>query len=135
ERLHAVCCRPVQCHALSAVGTTRPAVLIVVVGSGKKQVEAATRGFGLRTRPSFVDQGELLGTGHAVMAAEEATAGFADVLVAPGDEPLLTEEQLRRLLAIHRRRDVAAVVQTTTPDNPGGFARVIRDERGEFVRL
>jgi bifunctional UDP-N-acetylglucosamine pyrophosphorylase/glucosamine-1-phosphate N-acetyltransferase len=55
--------------------------------------------------------------------------------VAPGDEPLVTEEQLRGLMAMHRKRDVAAVVQTTIPEDPRGFARVIRDDRGEFVRL
>ena len=38
-------------------------------------------------------------------------------------------------MGIHRRRDVAAVVQTTIPQDARGFARVIRDERGEFVKL
>jgi bifunctional UDP-N-acetylglucosamine pyrophosphorylase/glucosamine-1-phosphate N-acetyltransferase len=133
--LYPICGRPMLWHVLRAVDACRPGALMVIVGNGRAQVEEAVGGFGLRVRPTFVGQGELLGTGHAVMAAEEATAGFADVLVVPGDEPLLTQEQLRRLLSIHRRRDVAAVVQTTLPDDPRGFARVIRDGRGEFVRL
>jgi bifunctional UDP-N-acetylglucosamine pyrophosphorylase/glucosamine-1-phosphate N-acetyltransferase len=133
--LHQLCGRPVLWHVLRAVDACRPGALIVVVGNGREQVEDAVRGFGLRAGLTFVDQGQLLGTGHAVMVAEAATSGFADVLVAPGDEPLLTHDQLRSLLAIHRRRDVAAVVQTTIPHDPRGFARLIRDARGEFVRL
>src|SRR5213078_2537573 len=97
--------------------------------------EEAVRSWNLKPEPVFVDQGEPLGTGHAVAVAEPAVGGADDILVLTGDEPLLTAGQVRGLLALHRRRDVAAVVQTTIPDDARGFARVIRDARGEFVRL
>jgi bifunctional UDP-N-acetylglucosamine pyrophosphorylase/glucosamine-1-phosphate N-acetyltransferase len=133
--LHSVCGRPALWHVLNAVQAVRPARIAVVVHQGKEEVEGAVRSWGIRPGPVFVDQGEPLGTGHAVMAAEEAVGRAHDVLVANGDEPLVTGEQLRGLLRIHRRRDVAAVVQTTIPDDPSGFARVVRDRRGELVRL
>jgi bifunctional UDP-N-acetylglucosamine pyrophosphorylase/glucosamine-1-phosphate N-acetyltransferase len=62
--------------------------------------------------------------------------GRADtMLVANGDEPLTTAEQIRDLLRRFRRRDLAAIVQTTVPDDARGFARLIRDAKGDFVRL
>jgi bifunctional UDP-N-acetylglucosamine pyrophosphorylase/glucosamine-1-phosphate N-acetyltransferase len=133
--LHEVVGRPVLWHVLRAAAATRPSKLIVVVHNARQQVEDAVRSWDLTPRPVFVDQGEPLGTGHAVMAAERAVGRVDDVLVLPGDEPLVTGDQLRALLAMHRRRDVEAVVQTTEPEDARGFARVIRDTRGEFVRL
>jgi bifunctional UDP-N-acetylglucosamine pyrophosphorylase/glucosamine-1-phosphate N-acetyltransferase len=133
--LHDVAGRPVLWHVLRAAVATKPAKLIVVVHNARREVEEAVRSWDLSPRPVFVDQGEPLGTGHAVLVAERAVGRLDDVLVLPGDEPLVTGDQLRALLAIHRRRDVAAVVQTTEPEDARGFARVIRDGRGEFVRL
>jgi bifunctional UDP-N-acetylglucosamine pyrophosphorylase/glucosamine-1-phosphate N-acetyltransferase len=133
--LHPVCGRPVLWHVLNAVRAAKPDRIVVVVHHGADEVEAAVRSWGLSPEVVFVDQGEPLGTGHAVLVADRATHGVHDVLVATGDEPLLTAGQVRDLLAIHRRRDVAAVVQTTVPRDARGFARVMRDPPGEFVRL
>ncbi len=133
--LHEIAGRPVLWHVLMAAAAAKPAKLVLVVHHGREEVDAAVRSWSLPVEPAFVDQGEPLGTGHAVLAAERAIGAVADVLVLPGDEPLVTADQVRQLLSIHRRRDVAAVIQTTVPVDARGFARVIRDARGEFVRL
>jgi len=133
--LHPIAGRPVLWHVLQAVRAGRPSRIVIVVHHGAAEVEEAVRSWGIEPEPMFVDQGKPLGTAHAVTAAEEATRGMHDLLVTTGDEPLLTAEQIRGLLAMHRRRDVAAVVQTTVPEDARGFARVVRDSRGEFVRL
>lgn len=130
--LHAICGKPVLWHVLQAARKTRPERLIVVVSHGADDVRDAVRSWGIEA--TFVDQGEPLGTGHAVMVAESAIGGADDVLVLPGDEPLLTPEQLRDLMATHRRRKVAAVVQTTEAADPGGYGRVIK-EGDALVRI
>ena len=135
KAMHPICGRPVLWHVLKAVQGAKPSRIVVVVHHGADEVREAVGSWGIRPDPAFVDQGEPLGTAHAVLAAEEAMRRVHDVLVAPGDEPLLTAEQVRALLATLRRRDVAAVVQTTLPEDARGFARVIRDDRGELVRL
>jgi bifunctional UDP-N-acetylglucosamine pyrophosphorylase/glucosamine-1-phosphate N-acetyltransferase len=89
---------------LRAAAATRPERLVVVVSKERPGVAEAAGSWGLRPAPSFVDQGEPLGTGHAVAAAKKATSGAADVLVLAGDDPLVTAGDLRRLLAAHRRR-------------------------------
>ena len=133
--LHPVCGRPVLWHVLAAIAGAKPDRLVVIVNEHRERVEEEARSWGITPEPVFVDQGEPLGTGHAVLAAEDATAGADAVLVANGDEPLTTTAQVRDILARFRRRDLGAVVQTTEPEDARGYARVIRDGRGDFVRL
>jgi bifunctional UDP-N-acetylglucosamine pyrophosphorylase/glucosamine-1-phosphate N-acetyltransferase len=133
--LHPVCGRPVLWHVLTALAGVKPGRIVVVVGEHREQVEDAVRSWDISPAPVFVDQGTPRGTGHAVMTAEDAVGRADEVLVSNGDEPLVTKEQFRALLGVHRRRDVAAVIQTTIPEDARGFGRVIRDRRGEFVKL
>jgi bifunctional UDP-N-acetylglucosamine pyrophosphorylase/glucosamine-1-phosphate N-acetyltransferase len=132
--LHPLCGRPVLWHVLRAVRGARPESIVVVVNRGGSRVEEAVGSWGLRFPVTFVDQGEPLGTGHAVMVAEDAIGGADDVLVVNGDEPLVTGEALRSLVGTHRRRRAAATLQSTTVDDPRRFGHVIR-EGDEFVRI
>src|SRR4030095_10270947 len=62
----------------------------VVVGHSADQVRAAI------SEVNFVDQKEQLGTGHAVLAAREDFAKYVgDILILPGDVPLIDSETLR----------------------------------------
>lgn len=123
--LHPVCGKPVLWHVLQAARKARPDRLIVVVSHGRERVREAVASWGIEA--TFVDQGEPLGTGHAVMVAERAVGRAHDVLVLPGDEPLLTAGQIRDLLRMHRRRGSAAVAQSTEIPDPRGFGRVVRE--------
>ncbi|HEX2029780.1 MAG TPA: bifunctional UDP-N-acetylglucosamine diphosphorylase/glucosamine-1-phosphate N-acetyltransferase GlmU [Actinomycetota bacterium] len=126
--LHPVCGRPILWHVLRAVSAARPDPLVVVVGHDGDRIEEAVRSWRLRRPVRFVDQGEPLGTGHAVMAAERAVGGADDVLVAPGDSPLLTGEMIRAVVSLHRRRRPAATVQTALLPDATGYGRVLREE-------
>jgi bifunctional UDP-N-acetylglucosamine pyrophosphorylase / glucosamine-1-phosphate N-acetyltransferase len=130
--LHPVCGRPVLWHVLQAARGVRPDRIVVVVSHGREQVEEAASAWGLDL--TFVDQGEPLGTGHAVMAAESAVGRADDVLVLPGDNPLVTAEMLKNVLRVHRRRRPAATIQTTVLANATGYGRVIRDG-DRFLRI
>jgi bifunctional UDP-N-acetylglucosamine pyrophosphorylase / glucosamine-1-phosphate N-acetyltransferase len=132
--LHPICGRPVLWHVLQAVRAVRPETVALVVGHQGDEVEQAVRSWDLALPVRYIDQGEPLGTGHAVMVAERAVGRADEILVLPGDEPLVTPEQLRELLRVHRRRGVAAVVQTTDAADPTRFGRVIRDG-DELLRI
>ncbi|MFN2590151.1 MAG: bifunctional UDP-N-acetylglucosamine diphosphorylase/glucosamine-1-phosphate N-acetyltransferase GlmU, partial [Actinomycetota bacterium] len=75
-----------------------------------------------------------LGTGHAAMVAEQGVAEADDVLVVPGDSPLLTAEMLRSLVALHRRKVPSATVQTTVLPDATGYGRVVR-QADRLVRI
>jgi bifunctional UDP-N-acetylglucosamine pyrophosphorylase/glucosamine-1-phosphate N-acetyltransferase len=129
-----VCGRPVLWHVLAAIGGVKPQRLIVVVGREREQVEEAIRGWGIKPDPVFVEQEEPLGTGHAVMVAEDAVGDAGDVLVMAGDDPLVATDHIRRLLRVHRRTKAAASILTTEVEDPKNYWRVRREgERVEDV--
>ena len=125
--LHPMCGRPVLWHVLSTVAGARPNRLIVVVHEHKDQVEEAVRSWGIKPEPVLIDQGEPLGTGHALMVAEDAVGTAADVLVMAGDDPLVATEHVRTLLRVHRRTKAAASILTTEVEEPANYWRVVRE--------
>src|SRR4051812_6601682 len=78
--LLALCGRPVLWHAIQAVRGARPDGIVVVVSAGEAahRIREAVRSWGIRPEPDFVEQGEPLGTGHALMVAEAAVGGVDD---------------------------------------------------------
>jgi bifunctional UDP-N-acetylglucosamine pyrophosphorylase/glucosamine-1-phosphate N-acetyltransferase len=131
--LHSVCGRPVLWHVLQAVRAVRPHPLVVVVGHKGDEVEEAVRSWELRFPVRFVDQREMLGTGHAVMVAERAVVRADNLVVLPGDNPLISPVMLRDLLRLHRRAGPAATMLCASVDDPTGYWRMIR-EGDRFLR-
>jgi bifunctional UDP-N-acetylglucosamine pyrophosphorylase/glucosamine-1-phosphate N-acetyltransferase len=125
--LYEVCGRPSLWYVLKAAMAARPISIAVVVGHGKELVEEAVRSWRIIPEPMFVDQGQPLGTGHAVLAAEEAVGGADDVLVLPGDDPLIDGDDVRALRRAHGRTGAAASILVTEVDDPRGYARVVRE--------
>ncbi len=125
--LHSVCGRPALWHVVRAALAAKPLRMVIVVSHGADQVLEAVRSWGISPGPVFVDQGEPLGTGHAVLAAEPAVGRAVEVLVLAGDDPLVEGRHVRDLLRVHRRTRAAASFLTTVVHDPGGYARVVRD--------
>ncbi len=132
--LHPICGRPALWHVLRTIRGVRPATIVVVVGHGAEDVRAAVRSWGIKPEPVFVEQTELLGTGHAVLAAEQAVGQADDVLIAGGDYDPVTADDVKRLVRAHRGSASAAAIFATELDEPGGYARVVHD-RGRLVRI
>ena len=101
---------------------------VVVVAPGADEVRAA-----LGDEVAFAEQGEQLGTGHAVVQALPALGAAERVLVLYGDVPLLTEDTLTRLLA-DVPADAVGIVTVRMPD-PTGLGRMVRDDAGRVVRI
>jgi bifunctional UDP-N-acetylglucosamine pyrophosphorylase/glucosamine-1-phosphate N-acetyltransferase len=132
--LHEVAGRPSLWHVLKAALATRPTSLVVVVHHAADEVRAAVDSWGLSPAPIFVEQGEALGTGHAVSVTEDAVRRAEDVLVLPGDDPLVRADDVRAVLRTHRRTGAAATIATTTLPDARGYARVLQD-RGRLARI
>lgn len=125
--LHRVCGRTLVDHVLGYVRALQPEQVCVVLGVGREMMQQALADEGVE----IAIQHEQKGTGHAVMAAAEALAGFAgDLLVTCADIPLVRPETLQALLAEHRARGAAATVLTAMYDDATGYGRVVRDGAG-----
>ncbi|ABR46393.1 UDP-N-acetylglucosamine pyrophosphorylase [Alkaliphilus metalliredigens QYMF] len=121
--LHKVCGQTMLGHVIDVSKDSKAEECIVVVGHGAEEVQK-TLPEGVKT----VLQAEQLGTGHAVMVAEEHIETQGTVLVLYGDGPLITEETLNALMTYHQEGKYSATVLTAELENPTGYGRIIRDD-------
>ena len=130
--LHPIAGRPMLEHLLASVAELGAARQVVVVGSGREQLEAQ-----LGTRAAYAVQEPQLGTGHAVQQAEAALAGFAgDVLILYGDVPFVRPDTMRAMLArLHAADAPAVVVLGFEPADPLQYGRVIADADGRIAKM
>jgi bifunctional UDP-N-acetylglucosamine pyrophosphorylase/glucosamine-1-phosphate N-acetyltransferase len=79
-------------------------------------------------RCSYVEQGEMLGTGHAArVLVDGLPPDTRRVLLVHGDEPLIPPEALSEMLELQARTGTPVVVLTTLVDDTRGFGRLVRD--------
>jgi len=129
--LHEAAGRPLLGHVLAAVRRLEPERVAVVVGHGSEAVRARFRGQGV----TFVEQLEQRGTGHALLCAREALAGFGgSLLVLYGDQPMVATRTLRDLVAEHRRHGGAVMLSYEVAE-PAGLGRVVRSPAGDVLRV
>ncbi|MGM0640907.1 MAG: bifunctional UDP-N-acetylglucosamine diphosphorylase/glucosamine-1-phosphate N-acetyltransferase GlmU [Thermotogota bacterium] len=103
--------------------------IAVVLGHGIEQVKTI-----VDEDVHVYEQKEMLGTGHAVMSAEEFLEG-KELLVLYGDVPLISEKTLNDLLEKHRNNDNSATILTVELDDPSGYGRIVKDENKNFVKI
>jgi len=128
--LHEICGKPILTWVLEACRAAGVDEQIVVVGALRDQVQAA---YADADDITWVVQEPQQGTGHAVMAAEEALSGFTgDLVVLMGDAPLVRPETLRTLIRTHRAEQAAVTLMTAVLDDPKCFGRIVRDAAGNL---
>jgi bifunctional UDP-N-acetylglucosamine pyrophosphorylase/glucosamine-1-phosphate N-acetyltransferase len=129
--LHPIASRPMLMHLMASVDALSPAKKVVVVGSGKEQLEAALAG-----TAELAVQEPQHGTGHAVQQAQGALAGFdGDVLILYGDVPFVPTATMRAMVERLNAADAPAVVVLAfEPEDPTGYGRVIVED-GRIVKM
>jgi bifunctional UDP-N-acetylglucosamine pyrophosphorylase / glucosamine-1-phosphate N-acetyltransferase len=125
--LHPICGKPALWHVVRNALGAKPSKIVIVIGHGADDVRVAVESWDISPKPVFVEQSEQLGTAHAVAAAEKAVGRGRDVLVLGGDFDPITPDDVKRLVAAHRRKRAAATIATTEVDDPAGYGRVIRE--------
>ena len=131
KALHTLCGKPMTRYIIDACITAlSPSKgkgagiedCIVVVGMGAEQVMA-----GLGDDVSYAIQDQQLGTGDACKRAMALLGDEdIDVLVLPGDTPLVTADILKKFADEHSVSNAAATVLTTILPEGGNYGRVIR---------
>ncbi len=129
--LHPLGQAPLLAHALASTTPLEPARIIVVTGHGADAVEAAL----LEVAPEAVTvrQVEQLGTGHAVLQAADALAGFdGDAVVLYADTPFIRPKTLAAMQAARASHDV--VMLGFEAADPTGYGRLVM-EGDTLVRI
>ncbi|RZU34440.1 bifunctional UDP-N-acetylglucosamine diphosphorylase/glucosamine-1-phosphate N-acetyltransferase GlmU [Blastococcus saxobsidens] len=127
--LHTLGGRSLVGHVLAAAEPLAAGTTVVVVGSGRDQVEEHLAQIAPSALP--VVQEEQLGSGHAAAVALAAVPDLeGSVLVVNGDSPLLTSRTLAALVAAHDAAGSVFTVLTAEVDDPTGLGRIVRDGSG-----
>ncbi|MCC6367932.1 MAG: bifunctional UDP-N-acetylglucosamine diphosphorylase/glucosamine-1-phosphate N-acetyltransferase GlmU [Bryobacterales bacterium] len=116
----------------TALELTAPGSIYVVVGHQAAEVRDTLASRGVQ----FAEQTEQKGTGHAVLCCESVVRERAGrVVVLYGDVPLLKASTLRKLIELQTSSGAAAAAISTFLDDPTGYGRILRNERGEVVAV
>lgn len=121
--LHKVCGKPMVKHVIDCARSAKSDNVIVVVGHGADEVVKHIDGC------KSVLQDKQLGTGHAVMQADDYIID-GDILVLCGDTPLLRSETIGKMYEIHKNCEYAVTILTAEFENPAGYGRIVRNASG-----
>jgi bifunctional UDP-N-acetylglucosamine pyrophosphorylase/glucosamine-1-phosphate N-acetyltransferase len=138
--LHLLCGRPMILHVLDAMAEIDVRRVVVVVGH---RGEWVTKTLVQHAPPSmqieFVEQLARTGTGDALAVGltglPDDDDEVEDVVVLPGDTPLLRPQTLAVLVRAHRAEDAGATLLTAVVENPTGYGRVVHAKDGAVVRV
>ncbi len=122
--LHPIAGRPMLEHLLASAAQLAPSRQVVVVGSGRDQLETALGG-----RAVIAVQDPQHGTAHAVRQAQGALVGFTgDVLILYGDVPFVSAATMQAMLErLHGADAPAVVVLGFVPDDAMHYGRIIAE--------
>ncbi|WP_317975647.1 bifunctional UDP-N-acetylglucosamine diphosphorylase/glucosamine-1-phosphate N-acetyltransferase GlmU [Novosphingobium pituita] len=129
--LHPIAGRPMLAHLMASAAGLAPARQVVVAGHGREQLEKA-----LGDSATIAVQEPQLGTGHAVLQARAALAGFeGDVLILYGDVPFVRTQTMAAMIErLHAPDAPAVVVLGFAPEDPLQYGRVIAQD-GRVLKM
>ena len=139
--LHLLCGKAMLLYVLDSLLDCTVQRAVVVVGHGAERVTKKLQEHEPDLLLDFVEQHVQRGTGDAVSVGltafpdEEIDLGDGDVLVLPGDTPLLRPSTIAALVAEHRRTDAACTVLTARVADPTGYGRVQRGKDDRVHRI
>jgi bifunctional UDP-N-acetylglucosamine pyrophosphorylase/glucosamine-1-phosphate N-acetyltransferase len=129
-------------HVVDALAELELQRAVVVVGHGAERVTKTL--LELSASPllvEFVEQHVQRGTGDAVAVAltafpdDDDDDDGGDIVVLPGDTPLLRPPTLAALVRAHRQAQAAATVLTAEVADPAGYGRIVRGKNNRVARI
>lgn len=127
--LHEIFYAPMIHHVIKAVKPLNALQKVVIVGHQREKVLQALAGFNVE----FVVQEQQLGTGHAVLCAENNIDDRCEtVMILCGDTPLVRSESLAAMVQHHNETNAALTVMTTILEDSTNYGRIICDASGKI---
>ncbi len=130
--VHKVCGKEMVNHVIDNVRKANIKDVNLVIGKGSETVKEHTKDRNV----TYSMQEEQLGTGHAVICAEEFLKDKkGTVAIFTGDAPLITNETIQQLFEFHNSGKYAATLISSTVQDPTGYGRIIREASGEVKKI
>jgi len=129
--IHKILGKPIVKWIFKAVKDAGIGESVFVVGNRAEQVKEC-----LGEDVKYAVQEKQLGTGHAVLQAEEYLRGKDGyVVVLCGDTPIISSETIANTIRYHKEKGNSATVITAELENPAGYGRIIRNTDGDITRI
>jgi bifunctional UDP-N-acetylglucosamine pyrophosphorylase/glucosamine-1-phosphate N-acetyltransferase len=137
--LHLLCGRAMLLYVLDALDDVSVGRVVVVVGHGAERVTKAVQEEAPDVLLDFVEQRVQRGTGDATSVGltsfPDDDLDDGDVIVMPGDTPLLRPSTVAQLVEHHRETDAACTLLTARVAEPRGYGRVVRGKDDRVRRI
>lgn len=104
--------------------------IAVIVGHKAEEVKAALS----TDKIKFFVQEKQLGTGHAVMQAEEFIDENSHIIILYGDTPLIKKETLKSLIDFHEKENNGVSIISAVVEDSAGYGHIIRNASGDFLK-
>jgi len=124
--------KPMSDWVISSIKNAGAEDVCIVTGYNHSVLEEYYKG-----KAEFAYQSERLGTGHAVMQASDYIKKYLGgyVLVAAGDNPLISENTIRAALSMHEKDKNFVTIITAEVQNPAGYGRIVRNKDGSVLKI
>ena len=136
--LHMLCGRAMVLYVLDALVECDVDKAVVVVGHGADRVTKKLQEEAGELDLEFVEQHLQRGTGDATSVGLTAFVDDdddGDVLVLPGDTPLLRASTIAGLVREHRLSEAACTILTSRSDDATGYGRIVRGKDDRVERI
>src|SRR5438552_7963831 len=136
--LHMLCGRAMVLYVIDALAECDVHKAVVVVGHGAERVTKKLQDEAGELELEFVEQHVQGGTGDAASVGLTAFIDDdddGDVLVLPGDTPLLRASTISALVREHRLSEAACTILTAQSDDATGYGRIVRDKDDRVERI
>ena len=128
--------KPLIGYVVSTVENAGLGKPVIVVGYKQKMIQDY-----LGPRAAYIIQEKQLGTGHAVVCAEDKLHDADNVVVLYGDMPFISESSIKKLIGQQKKEGAAIVLATVTVKSFEGvgkyfydFGRIIRNDKNEIIK-
>lgn len=140
--LHLLAGRSMLHYVLDSLADCSVERVVVVVGHGAERVTKKLQAQDLDTHLTFVEQVSQDGTGDAASVGltglpddDGPDADDHDVIVLPGDMPLLRPATIAALVESHRANQAACTVLTAIVPEPGSYGRIVRGKDDQVTKI
>lgn len=128
--LHCIAGQSILGRIISTLRLLAPERLVIVHGHQGEKLKDA---FSEQTDILWAYQENQLGTGHAAKQALPLVGNVDRILILYGDVPLISSETLSKLLKTVPSHAMGLI--TWEAENPTGYGRIIRDEKGKVIGI
>jgi len=130
--LHVLNGKPLLHYSIVAAKEAGAEKIVVIIGHQADKIRGDFSGSGC----IFVEQKQLLGTGHAVLQAKDVLADYQGLtVILCGDVPLLKPATIKSLVKNHIASNAVVSVLTTIPPQPHAYGRIVKDDKGNVLKI